>query len=228
MRTLHHLIDPTTVGHPTDADALEFLPCRKIHVQADAFRQSFGQDSTHNFLHIRAKRLQIGIGMVIATRKSNRGNIFHTALHRHAHRARIVVVHGGIVAVVDAAEHKVGQSFSEAELVERQLHAIDRRTAARPNFHALAHVVATAQRERIGGGKRTAEARPRTFGSADEHVAERFDEIDERTDAIGLKTVVVGDQNQRSVRRVALKGVCWLIHSNFFDDSSITFWMILL
>ena len=191
-----------------------FTPAHgEIHVQTDALWKSLDQHAVHDFLHMVAHGLEIGIGQMRAERKSNRGNVFHTAFKGHAHRARIVVVDGGIVAVVDAAEHEVGHTLAEAELVDGELHAIHGRSAARPHFYVVAHVVAAAQRERVGGREGAAVARARTFGSTHEHVGERSDEINEGTNASSLESVVVGNQDERARFRSPLHGVCRFVHT---------------
>lgn len=83
--------------------------------------------------------------------------------------------------MVDATQDDVGTPLL-AELVEGDLHTVDRRTGARPHLR-LTDILTLLQTQEVGSRERTRIARARTLRGTDEHVAERLHDIHEFMDA---------------------------------------------
>ena len=114
--------------------------------------------------------------------------MLHTSLLGNPHRARVMIVDTGIVAMVDAAEHQVGLTGNE--LVESQFDAVHGRTVARPHLH-VAHVVPAFQAQGRCRRESTRETGPGTFGGNDKEVAPVFEKAHESFDTIGMIAIII-------------------------------------
>ena len=113
---------------------------------------------------------------MVGKRQPDRGTVVEASFDRSAHRARIEQRHGRIGAVVDARKHQVDLALAE-QVVESDLHAVDRRAAERVNFQSLllAHLADEEGREHR---ECVAHAALRPFGSDDDHPSESAGDVD--------------------------------------------------
>ena len=113
---------------------------------------------------------------MVVERQPDRRAIVEAAFDSRPHRPRVEHVHGRIGAVVDARKHQVDLALAE-QVVESDLHAVDRRAAQCVNFQSLllAHLADEEGREHR---ECVAHAALRPFGSDDDHPSESAGDVD--------------------------------------------------
>ena len=197
MMTASEFTEPTAFRHPTDTYTLERLAKGEVHIQTDPYGQSLAQHALYHLTDIWTERLEVGISTIVAQRERYRGDILQTPFHRHTHRTRIVGIHRGIVAVIDATHHHIG--LTRTQLRQCHLHTVDRSACATPHLQSLGLLY---QIETQGDSNRESTRRARTgrVRSTNNDIGQGAQHLREHTDALRLIAVVVGYQDQRSLR----------------------------
>ena len=126
-------------------------------------------------------------------RKRDGGDAVYERLHRRADSAGIGNVKAGVVAEVDAGENDIGLYGHEE--VDRELHAVGRRTADAPCVHDRYGEGGAAHRELAENGEllRHAAALARRRGDPD--AAELCRGFGQTDYAGGVDTVVICDED---------------------------------
>ena len=128
------------------------------------------------------------------TVKTDRGNTFQAAFDNHPHCSGIMHIDRGVIAVINAAHHKVG--FAVEHRMECQLDAIGGRTGTL--IDRQSHILAKQLiMNRFRHGKRT--HYPNAASSAITKSPQRTEKLYQLADSFPNDTVVIGNQYQRSL-----------------------------
>ena len=167
---------------------------RDIDVEAQRQFDLPGEDIADDLFAVDHRRVEIGIVAVVVERQSDGRAAVETALDGRAHRPGVEHVDGRIGAVVDARDHQV-YTFVAQQVIERHLHAVDRRSRKGVYFEPL--LLADApQVEGIVHRDGLAHAALCRLGGHDHHTAEAPGHLDGSGQAFGIVAVVVGDKYQ--------------------------------
>ena len=132
---------------------------------------------------------------MVAQRIGHAWYVLQTTLYRHAHRAAIVGIHRGIVAVVDASDNHIRTTL--ADILQRHFYAVHRCTVARIDRHALA-LLPEGQLEGYGCRESAREARAGIIRCTYYDVGYIFQHGRQRAYALSLIAIIVGNQYQWS------------------------------
>ena len=201
VTALLQLVFPTALRHAAKLHAAKLRGARKVHVEASEGRQADRNRLEHEVHQIGPQGREVSIHAVVAQGEGNGRVALQGTLDGHTHGARVVGIHGRVVAMVDAADDEVETPF--AEEVERHLHAVGGRARARAHlqpFLLAQHLVG----DRVGRSDGAAESAAGRVGSHHEDVGHGAERVDEEVDAGCLDTVVVGDEYVGAHRGILL------------------------
>ena len=108
VRKSFYLVHPTPMGHATGFNAFERRLCGEVHIEVNALWQAFLHHTFHQREHVGLQVAEVGILVVVTRREGHRRNILHTTLLGCTDGARVMMIDGGIIAMVDATENEVG------------------------------------------------------------------------------------------------------------------------
>ena len=107
MMTLGTLIIPGAGGHATHLDPLEYGCKGEVDIEANPLGQTLPEHLGCDGTDIRAEGFKVGIVAMVAEREGHRRDILHTTFEGNAHRATIVGIDRGIIAMVDTANNHI-------------------------------------------------------------------------------------------------------------------------
>ena len=191
MIALDGFVVPSAKRHATHLNTLIIRRLREVNIQANALGHALSQNLLGYLSDIGAHWFKIGIGVLIAKRESHRWDILQTALDGDSHRAAVVGIDRGIIAMVDTADNHIRKAL--ADIGQRHFYTVNRCAVARPHLYPLLLAAQLqAQGDACREGARVSAAS--IVGGTDDDISYILQHVYQAVNAFGLIAVIIGNE----------------------------------